>query len=373
MSLEVYLDNAATTRPYRQVVDLMADVAYNHWGNPSSTYSLGDDTRQIIEKVRKQIANDINSDPSEIIFTSGACEANSLAYMAGKYRWKVSSKLEHKSLELINKDYARLVENDEFGRISLGSLYNQFTGAYNANKKWFVTIQAANGEIGVIQNIKELSDLAHDFDVIFHTDATQLYPERQINVRAMGIDMMSISAQKFHGPRGAGFLYVKNGIDLEPIIYGSQEGGLRGGTYNTAAIAGMGRALELTRQYNSSEYVQWLRNGLLEQLLKIPGTVLNGPPIGAQRLVNNINITIDGVDAEKLVTLCGLYGVYISKGSACNSYSPEPSSTLTAIGLTKEQSLSTIRLTLDELNTEAEINYAADIITTLVERIRKEK
>lgn len=370
--MEVYLDNSATTRPYRQVVDLMADVAYNHWGNPSTTYKLGDDARQIIENVRKQIANDINADPSEIIFTSGACEANSLAYTAGINRHTISSKLEHKSLDMINTTYARLVENDVFGQVSLGSLYNQMAGAYNANKTWFITIQAANGEIGTIQNLKELSDWSHDFDVIFHTDATQLYPERRIDVQAMGVDMMSVSAQKFHGPRGAGFLYVKNGIKLEPIIYGSQEGGLRGGTYNTAAIAGMGKALELTRQHNSSEHIRWLRDGFLERLLKIPGVVLNGPSIGAQRLANNINITINGVNAERLVTLCGLYGVYISKGSACNSYNPEPSSTLKAIGLTDEQAFNTIRITLDEFNTEAEISYATEIITKLVERIRNE-
>ena len=185
--------------------------------------------------------------------------------------------------------------------------------------------------------------------------------------------MMSVSAQKFHGPRGVGFLYVKNGIDLNPIIYGSQENGMRAGTYKTAAIAGMGKALEITRKNNPSAYVGFLRNELMKLLFKIPGIHLNGANLSSQRLENNINITIDGVNASRLVTLCDLYGIIIAQGSACQSHIPTPSKTLKAIGLTDEQALNTVRITLDEFNTPEEIDYAADIITKLVEIIRDEE
>ena len=251
--------------------------------------------------------------------------------------------------------------------------YDYKSWTLNSAKKYNISEEGIFTEIGTIQNIKAISDIVHEYDGgIFHTDATQLFPEQCIDVKELGIDLMSISAQKFHGPRGAGILYVKNGIELCPLIYGSQENGLRGGTYNTAAIAGMGKALELTRLHNASESVERLRDKLLQQLLQVDQVVINGPTIGSQRLKNNISITIDGVNADKLVTLCALQGIYISKGSACNSYNPEPSTTLKAIGLSDEQAFNTIRITLDEFNTETEIDYAANIITKLIERIRND-
>lgn len=371
----IYLDNAATTKPYGEVIDAMVDVMQNHWGNPSAPYALGDAARQIIEEVREQIAKDINCEIDEVIFTSGACEANTLAYSIANCDDAISSKLEHKSLDLINEKYAKLIDNDSNGLISIESLHN--TLMYG-NSRPFVTIQAANGEIGTIQNLGEISTVIKAFKGVFHTDATQLFPEQRIDVKSLDIDMMSVSAQKFNGPKGIGFLYVRNGIELEPIIYGSQENGLRGGTYNTAAIAGMGEALKITRKFQRIEmndcfcYVENLRNVLLNRLLQIPGVKLNGAPIGDDRLFNNINITIDGVNAEKLVTLCGLHGVYIGKGSACQSYNPEPSHVLKSIGLTDEQAFNTIRITLGYNNTEEEIDEAAKIITALVERIRQE-
>lgn len=372
--MQVYLDSAATTKPYQEVVDVMVDLMQNHWRNPSSSYA--DDERQIVENVRAQIAKDINADPSEIIFTGGACESNALAYAVQGIPSYISSKLEHKSIENMQREFCfDLIGNNRYGFVDLDELDNTLD-----DLSWFtndfyrlVSIQAANGEIGTIQDIKTISDIAHEYDGgIFHTDATQLFPEQRIDVKELGIDLMSISAQKFHGPRGAGILYVKNGIELCPLIYGSQENGLRGGTYNTAAIAGMGKALELTRLNNASERVERLRDRLLRQLLQVGQVFLNGPAIGSQRLKNNISLTIDGVNAEKLVTLCALQGIYISKGSACNSYNPEPSATLKAIGLSDEQAFNTIRITLDEFNTEAEIDYASDIIIKLIERIRSD-
>lgn len=357
----IYLDNAAGTKLYPEVIESMTDVLTNHWGNASSNNSMGDDARMLIENVRQQIANDINASPDEIIFTSGACEANNLAL--NRRNGVCTSTIEHASI--MDIPYARAIYKvNHQGFVELNSVFSHET----------VSITSANGEIGTIQDIKQLSKKAHQKDgVIFHTDTTQLFPERRIDVQKLGIDMMSVSAQKFHGPRGAGFLYVRKGIELQPIIYGSQENEMRGGTYNTAAIVGMGKALEITRNKDTSNYVESLRNKLLERLLQIHGTHLNGAPVGSHRLVNNINLTIDGVYASRLVTLCDLYGIIIAKGSACQSYIPTPSSTLKAIGLTDEQAFNTIRITLDEFNTWEEINYVADIITKLVERIRNEK
>lgn len=357
----IYLDAAAGTKLYPEVIDSMTDVMKNHWGNASSNNSIGDDARRLIENVRQQIADDINASPEEIILTSGACESNNLAL--NRRNGVCTSTIEHASIT--NIPYARAIYNvDHWGFVELKNVFAHET----------ISITSASGEIGTIQDIKTLSNKAHKKEgVIFHTDATQLFPERRIDVKQLGIDMMSVSAQKFHGPRGVGFLYVKNGIDLNPIIYGSQENGMRAGTYNTAAIAGMGKALEITRKNNPSAYVGFLRNELLKMLLQIPDTHLNGANIGSQRLENNISLTIDGVKAERLVTLCDLYGIIIAKGSACQSHVPTPSRTLKAIGLTDEQAFNTIRITLDEFNTWEEIEYAADIITKLVERIRNEE
>ena len=358
----IYLDAAAGTRLFPEVIESITDVLANHWGNASSNNSMGYDARMLIENVRQQIADDINASPDEIIFTSGACEANSLA-LNKHDRGVYTSSIEHASIQDV--PYAKPMYNvDNQGFVELNHVYIYET----------VSITSASGEIGTIQNIKQLSEKAHKKEgVIFHTDATQLFPERRIDVQELGIDMMSVSAQKFHGPRGAGFLYVKNGTVLNPIIYGSQENGFRGGTYNTAAIVGMGKALEITRSRDASCYVESLRNQLLDCLLKIPGTYLNGAPVGIHRLKNNISLTIDGVDASRLVTLCDLNDIIIAKGSACQSYIPKSSATLKAIGLTDEQALSTIRITLDEFNTRQEIDYATNIITMLVERIRNEK
>lgn len=377
----IYLDKAATTQPYQEVIDVMVDVMQNHWGNPSAPYAFADDAKNIIESVRMQIAEDINANPEEVIFTSGACESNNLAIhgyiRANGARWW-TTRMEHTSIdEMIYKvsPYTFFLENDNMGFVEFPQSMIQTMREFYSTCKPLISVGAANGEIGAIQDLKYISTMAHDLGCVFHTDATQLFPERRIDVQKMGIDMMSVSAQKFNGPRGAGFLYVRNGIKLKPLIYGSQENGLRAGTYDTAAIAGMGEALKLTRHFNniyrgSAVFVEELRNKLLNKLLQIPGTTLNGPPVEGDRIVNNINLTIDGVDAEQLVTLCSLNELYIGKGSACQSYDKKPSHVLKAIGLTDEQAFNTIRITVGADNLHEEIDQAANIITKLIERIR---
>lgn len=374
--MKYYLDSASTTKPYKEVIETIVDVLNNNWGNASSNYEFGHQSKEIIENVRDQIAADINCSPDEIIFTASGCEANSLAISGMKqFEYEFfTTRMEHSSIieaiQYMNK--VHFIHNDNFGNISPSILHktlkwNQIMRKNNP----FVSIVGANSEIGTIQDIKVLANVVHKFDGIFHCDMTSLYPHRKIDVKELGVDMMTVSAQKFHATEGVGFLYVKNGIKLWPIIYGTQEQGLRGGSYNTALIAGMGKALEMTRTYNDEIYCELLRNKLLNGLLTIQGVKLNGPPINKNRLGGNINLTIDGVNAETLLTLCDMYGICISKGSACHSYEQKPSNTLKAIGLSDKEASETIRITIDASNTEREIDEVLNIMPRLINQVRE--
>ena len=378
----VYLDNAAGTRPYPAVIRTVASVLEDHYGNASADNSLGHDARMIIDGVTNQVAIDIHCSPDEIIWTSGACEANSLAIigtLAANDMIFCTTKLEHKSTQeamLDCKSHALYyLENDDFGNIRINELENTLKQVYNRHTcAPFVSISYANSEIGVIQDIKTIASIVHKYNGLLHVDATQMYPWHHIDVKNLGIDLMSVSGQKMHCVKGIGFLYVRNGIELEPLIYGAQQDGRRGGTYPTHLIAAFGTALKITRDNNYYYGETWnLRNELLSRLLKIEGTHLNGPAVTANRLPNNISLTIDGVSADRLTTMCDMMGVIIAKGSACKSYEPKPSEALLAIGLTEEQALNTVRISLGMLNSLPEIEYAADIITMLVERIRNDE
>ena len=376
----IYLDNAATTRMYPEAIQAATDVMTNYWANPSSSYSIVDNPRILIENIRQQFADDLNCIPEELIFTSSGCEANNLAiigFLKNNTGYEFyTSDMEHASIsEFVESRPATLghvtIPVNEIGQINPDKLRHIFIERQKfSNRKPFVSIQAANSEIGVKQDIKALAEVVHQYNGIIHCDAVQLFPEQRINVDDWNVDMLSISAQKFHSGRGCGVLFVRDNIEISPTTYGSQEKHLRGGSYNTAAIAAAGKALEITRLHDSKSYVKSLRDKLLSKLLAIPNTRLNGPKNKDNRLVNNISLTIDGVSAERFVTLCDLAGIAIAKGSACQSHNPTPSKALLAIGLTPEQALSTIRITLDEFNTEEEIDQAANIITKLVWRIR---
>ena len=379
----IYLDAAATTKPYPEVIDAVTSVLWDDWANPSSNYSIAHDAKMQIEYTRLQFAYDMNCDPSELIFTSSGCESNSLAiagFLMGRSDYDLfTSCLEHASInEMVDKLPTMIgrvnIPVDTIGQISPDALRSLIIERQKySNRKPFVSISGANSEIGVIQDIKALAEVVHQYNGIIHCDAVQLFPERQLDVKDLGVDMLSISAQKFHGVRGAAILYVRDGIEISPIIYGSQEEHRRGGSYNTAAITGMGEALAITRLNSVKLRVKALRDRMLDKLLQIPGTRLNGPKIQRNRLINNISLTIDGVSAEQLVALCDMMGVIIAKGSACKSYEPTPSPALLGIGLTHEQALSTIRITLDEFITEEDVNQAVNIITKLVERIRSDE
>ena len=374
----IYFDNAAGTRPYPEVIEIITDVLANHWGNASADNSFGKDAMSIIDQVTNQVADDINCKPEEILWTSGACEANSLAIHGlakNKYLHIFTSKLEHTSINIalknLNPDEYNIdfIANDNNGFILLDDLEYKLSNLVDNWHMPFVSVSFANSEIGTIQNIKPIADIVHKHNGLLHVDATQMYPWAHIDVKKLGIDLMSVSGQKLNCVKGVGFLYVRGGVEISPIIYGSQQEERRGGTYPTHLIAAFGKALEINRKNELKLfYVAGLRDHLLNNLLKIDGVHLNG--CLESRLPNNMSLTIDGVKAEMLTTMCDLMGIIIAKGSACKSHEPKPSETLLSIGLTEEDALNTIRISLDTFNTASEIDMAADIITRLISRIR---
>lgn len=359
----IYLDHAATTSicdaAKKTIITYM-----NDFGNPSSSHELGRQARVLIEDARERIARCINAEPEEIYFTSGGSEANTWAlhdYIS------VSSNFEHHSVKArfnnVWIDKEGFVKTEFFSHIN-----HSLAGYFNMESCMYV-----NNEIGTIQPIKDIANIAHSKNMVFHTDAVQAVGHIQIDVKDLNCDMLSASAHKFGGPKGVGFLYVKNGVDLKPLINGgTQEFSKRGGTENVLGIIGMAAALE-DAVYHMEErniYIKYLRDTLIEKLLKIPGAHINGSL--RNRVCGNINIRFDGVSGARLVALCSLYGIYISAGSACNEGISKPSHVLKAIGLSDVEALSSIRITIGHDNTEEEIDIAANIITKLVERIRNE-
>ena len=376
----IYLDNSAGSRPHPEVIKTIVDSLENHWGNVSADNSFGKDAMSVVDKVTSQVAIDINCTSNEIIWTSGACEANSLAIYGlaqDRHLHVLTSKLEHTSINLALQEIDRyecsydFITNDCNGFIDLTNLKDKLIQQRGSCNTPLVSISFASSEIGTIQDIKAIAEIVHKYNGLLHVDATQIYPWYKIDVKELGIDLMSVSGQKMNCCKGVGFLYVRFGVQIQPIIYGSQQDERRGGTYPTHLIAAFGKALELTRSHSCTEVVEKLRNTLLEKLLTIDGVRLNGPNIN-KRLPNNISLTIDGVSASTLVAMCDLMGVIIAKGSACKSYVPEPSKTLMAIGLTKEDALNTIRISLGTFNNKQEIDKACNIIAKLVERIRND-
>ena len=344
----IYLDAAATTKPHDEVAKVVYETMLNTYGNASSIHSAGREARDIIDKVRAQIAQDINCIPEEIVFTSGASESNALA-LNRPDAILVRSQLEHKSILMNETPLVNFrVYNDSCGNINLDHLDDSLL-LYRKNftdVDILVSIQGANSEIGTIQDIKAISGIVHKYDGIYHCDATQLYPYQRIDVQEMGIDMMSVSAHKFGGPKGVGFLYIRKGIPKpQPLIYGTQENRLRGGTYNTPLIAGMGRALELlNRDYGGCR----TERAALWGTLKSRGFKLNGPALDSNRLPNNLSVWHPDIEAKDFITIADMNSIMVSAGSACSSGLSEPSETLVAIGRTKEEAESTVRITLEQ-------------------------
>lgn len=360
----IYLDNAATT-PLSDTVKQTIIKHLDDFGNPSSLYELGRQSRILIEDARERIARCINAQPDEIYFTASGSEANTWA-LSG--HTSISSNIEHHSIRA-NYDNIRVGMNGIINPQSFSFIDHRYSKLFELASCMYV-----NNELGTINPVKEIAAIVHGKGMLFHTDAVQALACIPIDVKDINCDMLSASAHKLHAPKGTGFLYIKDGVKVPPLIYGGgQERKIRGGTENTLGIISMAAALEDTVKHMSerNKHIAKLRDQMLHQLLQIDGAHLNGSL--DKRVASNINIRFDGVLGARLVTLCDLYGICISSGSACNEGVATPSHVLKAIGLSDTEALNSIRITIGHRNTEEEIDQATNIITKLIERIREDE
>lgn len=355
----IYLDHAATT-PICEAAKKAIIKHLGDFGNPSSSHTIGHVAKTLIEDARERIAKCINAEPNEIYFTSGGSEANTWALYSLE---TLSTNIEHHSLHA-----------DIFLQVGTHDITDPKT--YKNINKWttsLVSCMYINNEIGSIQPIKEIAEMVHENKMWFHTDAVQAVGHIPIDVKKINCDMLSASGHKFGAPKGIGFLYIKtNGPDLESFIHGGkQERGIRGGTENTLGIVAMADALEdsVKHMEERNKHIKWLRDILLSTLLSIDGVYLNGSL--DNRVESNINIRIDGVSGQDVVAMANEYGICISAGSACNEGTATPSHVLKAIGLTDEEALSSIRITLGYQNTFEEIEYVCDILPKIIARLRE--
>lgn len=381
--MQVYCDCAATTKPYLEVLNSVVDTMDLYYGNPSSEHTEGIKAGDLLRKSRHSIAENLGAKDSEIYFTSGASEANNWAIRgaieAGKKNGKnfvITSEFEHHSIlntlkalsetEDIHPLYVRPDKDGYIDPADIEKLLNEYAG-----KVALVSIMAVNNEIGTIQPIYVIADICRTYGVLFHVDATQAIGHIDIDVRAYGMDMMSFSGHKFHGPRGIGALYIRSGVKIPNLIYGGkQERGARAGTENLPGIVGMATALDLCKKSlnDDIECLEEVRDKIARELLTIDGAHLNGSLMAHAPGI--LNFTFDGVEGESLLLMLDSYGICVSAGSACATGSLEPSHVLRAIGLTKEQAMCSIRISFDELLTDAEADYVVDTIKKCVTILR---
>lgn len=357
----IYLDNASTTPVCDAAKKVILENIDNFY-NPNSSYEAAHQVKIKVEEAREKIAELIGAEPTEVYFTSGASESNS---WVRKNNTVLGSTIEHHSMRP-NFMY----DVDENGIINFASL-NTFA---NWRSLDVITSIHVNNEIGVIQPIEEIAKVAHKDNLLYHIDATQALPHMKINVKELGCDMMSGSGHKLGALKGCGLLYVKNGIRMKPLIYGgAQEQGIRGGTTNVLGILAMAAALEDTVEHmdEHNEKIAYLSKKLKDNLFGIKGVVPNIDYDKIPHIESILNFRVDGVSSSDLITMCDRYGICISAGSACNEGQATPSHVLKAIGLTDEQALSSIRISLSHFNTEEEIDYVSTILSKIISRLRQ--
>lgn len=379
MSKYIYMDNSATTPVKEKVLDEMIPYFTEKFGNPSSIYSLGADSKVAIEKAREQVAMVLGADKNEIFFTAGGSESDNWALkgIANKHKNKgnhiITTKIEHHAIlhtcEYLQKNGFEVtyLNVDKDGLINLEELENAIT-----DKTIMISIMFANNEIGTIQPIKEIGEIAKSRNIIFHTDAVQAIGNIKIDVKELNIDLLSLSAHKFYGPKGIGAIYIRKGIKIDTLIAGGgQERNKRAGTENVPSIVGMGKAIELAYE-NLEEHNEKLTK-LRERLMKgiqenIKYTKINGHR--TKRLPGNVNVCFEFIEGESLLLSLDIEGIAGSSGSACTSGSLDPSHVLLAIGLPHEIAHGSLRLSLGDFNTEEEVDYVVEKLIKIVERLR---
>ena len=377
--MTVYADNAATTRMSRTALDAMLPAMEENYGNPSSLHSVGQRAAELLMKSRETVARCLNCQPREIIFTSGGSEADNQALLSaaaiGRRKGKmhiISTAFEHHAilhtLKKLEKEgfQVELLPVHENGMVSA----RQVADAIREDT-CLVTVMHANNEIGSILPIEEIGAVCREAGVLFHTDAVQAAGHLPIDVKAQNIDLLSLSAHKFHGPKGTGVLYARQGVFLTNLIEGgAQERGKRAGTENIPAIMGMAAALEDACAHldENAKRVSALRDRLIDGLSKIPHSALNGDPVN--RLPGNVSFCVEGVEGESLLLLLDAKGICASSGSACTSGSLDPSHVLLAIGRPHDVAHGSLRLSLCEWNTDEEIDRILDAVPEVVEYLR---
>ena len=375
----IYLDNAATTQTYPEVLDAMLPFFTEHYGNPSSIYSFAGEAGKAVDEARRTIASDIGADASEIYFTGGGSESDNWALKAtaeayaSKGKHIITSKIEHHAIlhtcEWLAKYGIEVtyLDVDENGLVSPEALK-----AAIRPDTILVSIMTANNEIGTIEPIAELGRIAHEAGALFHTDAVQAFGHIPINVDEMNIDMLSASGHKFNGPKGIGFMYIRKGVKIRSFIHGgSQERSRRAGTHNVPGIVGMAKAASLAVEQMNERmaYETKLRDHLIERVLnEIPYVRLNGHR--TNRLPNNANFCFRFIEGESMLILLDQNGICGSSGSACTSGSLDPSHVLLAIGLPHEIAHGSLRLTLSEKTTMEDIDFTVDKLKEIIERLR---
>lgn len=388
--MQLYLDSAATAKSNKEVLKAVMPYLTDDFYNPSSIYSDGVRVRRAIDNARESIAGFINADTDEIFFTSGSSESNCWAIqgylLAGVMDISttsiVTTKIEHKSImECVdamerfgNATYycdVTYLDVDKDGFVNMEQLESVFKDREEPDYyDIFVSIQLANNECGVIQDIKAISDIIHKYGGILHVDATQAFGQIPIDVKAMGIDMLSASAHKLEGGfKGVGLLYKKKDIEIQPIIYGSQNAGLRGGTENVAGIVGFAKAVELASKEMKDKLALSVKRDYFISELTRNGCKLNGASV--HRLPNNINVMLpEGIGSEELLYMLDLDDIQCSAGSACNSHSKKPSYVLKALGLTDEEAARSVRFTISSDITYEAIDYVVEKVVKIMKIIR---
>ena len=377
--MQIYADNAATTRLSDTALNAMLPYMQAEYGNPSSLHSVGQRAQEALTEARARIAQRLGCQPTEVIFTSGGSEADNQAIRSaaafGKLKGKthiISTAFEHHAvlhtLEALEKEgfTVTLLDVHEDGMVSAQQVEEAITP-----ETCLVTIMYANNEIGTVQPIAEIGEVCRRHGVLFHTDAVQAVGHLPVNVAEQNIDLLSLSAHKFHGPKGIGVLYARRGVPIFPLIHGgAQERNRRGGTENIPAIVGMAAALDEACDHLEEDTAQLcaLRERLIAGLSNIPHSVLNGHR--EHRLPGTVNFCFEGIEGESLLLLLDDKGVYASSGSACTSGSLDPSHVLLAIGRPHEIAHGSLRLSLSPDTTEEEVDYVVEAVTEVVAYLR---
>ena len=379
MEKVIYLDNAATTRVYPEVFEAMTPFFTEHYANPAAFYSFANPAQKAVHEAREQVANLIGAKNEEIYFTGGGSESDNWAIKATAEAYKnkgkhiITSTIEHHAVlhtcQWLEKQGYEVtyVNVDKDGVIKLDELEEAIRP-----DTILISIMAANNEIGTIQPLREIGEIAHKHGVLFHTDAVQAFAHIPLNVDEMHIDMLSASGHKIHGPKGIGVMYIRKGVKILSFMHGgAQERRRRAGTHNVPGIVGMGKAVEIAAEHmeEQGKEIAKMRDYLIEQVLeKIPHARLNGHK--TNRLPNNANFCFRFIEGEGMLILLDQAGIYGSSGSACTSGSLDPSHVLLAIGLPHEIAHGSLRLTLSEETNKEDIDYTVDKLAEIIARLR---